>query len=116
MEIFACIAGETLLQFIGNLLRFCLWIQCSWKALQYHTIYIFFLGGNDTVDFPIKFTPKYAGCYHCQILLKSSSDIRVYEIECVVNADHADAQIEFVTPAYQKVTQEIPIVSSLPCC
>uniref|UniRef100_U3JFX4 Cilia and flagella associated protein 47 n=1 Tax=Ficedula albicollis TaxID=59894 RepID=U3JFX4_FICAL len=66
-------------------------------------------GGNDTVEFPIKFTPKYAGCYHCQILLKSSSDIRVYEIECVVNADQADAQVEFLTPAFQAVTQEIPI-------
>lgn len=76
----------------------------------------FFLGGNDTVDFPIKFIPKFAGCYHCQILLKSSSDIRVYEIECVVNADHTHAQLEFVTPAYQEVTQEIPIVSSLPYC
>ncbi|NWS08651.1 CFA47 protein, partial [Motacilla alba] len=67
------------------------------------------LGGSDTVEFPIKFTPKKAGCYHCHILLKSSCDIRVYEIECVVNADQADAQLEFLTPAYQTVTQEIPI-------
>ncbi|XP_053790649.1 cilia- and flagella-associated protein 47 isoform X2 [Vidua chalybeata] len=66
-------------------------------------------GGSDTVEFPIKFTPKRAGCYHCQILLKSSCDIRVYEIECVVNAEQADAQLEFLTPAYQTVTQEIPI-------
>ncbi|XP_068035887.1 cilia- and flagella-associated protein 47 isoform X2 [Anomalospiza imberbis] len=66
-------------------------------------------GGSDTVDFPIKFTPKRAGCYHCQILLKSPCDIRVYEIECVVNAEQADAQLEFLTPAYQTVTQEIPI-------
>ncbi|NXC08202.1 CFA47 protein, partial [Orthonyx spaldingii] len=67
------------------------------------------LGESDTVAFPIKFTPRSAGCYHCQILLKSSSDIRVYEIVCVVNADQADAQLEFQTPAYQMVTQEIPI-------
>uniref|UniRef100_A0A8U7MMM3 Cilia and flagella associated protein 47 n=1 Tax=Corvus moneduloides TaxID=1196302 RepID=A0A8U7MMM3_CORMO len=66
-------------------------------------------GGSDTVEFPIKFTPNYAGCYHCQILLKSSCDIRVYEIECVVNAEQADAELEFLTPAYQMVTQEIPI-------
>ncbi|NWH29426.1 CFA47 protein, partial [Chloropsis hardwickii] len=69
----------------------------------------FFLGGSGTVEFPIKFTPKGAGCYYCQIVLKSSCDIRVYEIECVVIADQADAQLEFVTPAYQTVTQEIPI-------
>ncbi|XP_064263439.1 cilia- and flagella-associated protein 47 isoform X3 [Passer domesticus] len=67
--------------------------------------------GNDTVEFPIKFTPEKAGCYHCQIVLKSSWDIRVYEIECVVNADQADAQLEFLTPAYQTVTQEIPITN-----
>ncbi|NXY33099.1 CFA47 protein, partial [Pomatorhinus ruficollis] len=68
-----------------------------------------FSGGSDTVEFPIKFTPKYPGWYHCQIVLKSSCDIRVYEIECVVNADQADAQLEFLTPAFQAVTQEIPI-------
>ncbi|NXB74730.1 CFA47 protein, partial [Donacobius atricapilla] len=69
----------------------------------------FVLGGSNTVEFPIKFTPKYPGSYHCQILLKSSCDIRVYAIECVVNADQADAQLEFLTSAYQAVTQEIPI-------
>ncbi|NWZ91638.1 CFA47 protein, partial [Nesospiza acunhae] len=69
----------------------------------------FFLGGGDAVEFPIKFTPKKPGCYHCQIILKSSYDIRVYEIECMVNADQADAQLEFLIPAYQTVTQEIPI-------
>ncbi|XP_057901557.1 cilia- and flagella-associated protein 47 [Melospiza georgiana] len=66
-------------------------------------------GGIDAVEFPIKFTPKKPGCYHCQIILKSSCDIRVYEIECVVNEDQADAQLEFLIPAYQTVTQEIPI-------
>ncbi|NXU41331.1 CFA47 protein, partial [Drymodes brunneopygia] len=69
----------------------------------------FFLGGSETIEFPIKFTAQSAGCYHCQIVLKSSSDIRVYEVECVVNAEQADAQLEFLTPAYQTVTQEIPI-------
>ncbi|NWV38595.1 CFA47 protein, partial [Grantiella picta] len=71
----------------------------------------FFLVGSDTVELPIKFTPQNAGVYRCQIRLKSSSDIRVYEIQCVVNADQADAEIEFVTPAYQTVTQEIPITN-----
>lgn len=118
VEIFACTAGKTLLQFIGNLFRFCLWIQYSWKALQQHIFFFCFvlLGGRDTVEFPIKFTPKKPGCYHCQIILKSSCDIRVYEIECVVNAEQADAQLEFLTPAYQTVTQEIPIVSSFLYC
>ncbi|XP_074953995.1 cilia- and flagella-associated protein 47 [Phalacrocorax aristotelis] len=64
---------------------------------------------SDAVELPIKFIPRYAGCYHCQILLKSSCDVRVYEIECVVNTDHAEVELEFVTPAYQAVTQDIPI-------
>ncbi|NXD19057.1 CFA47 protein, partial [Spelaeornis formosus] len=74
----------------------------------------FFLGGNDTVEFPIKFTPTRPGCYRCQIVLKSPSDIRVYEVQCVVNADQANTQLEFITPAYQTVTQEIPI-SNISC-
>ncbi|NXI96099.1 CFA47 protein, partial [Psophia crepitans] len=68
-----------------------------------------FLDRSDAVELPIKFTPRYAGCYHCQILLKSSCDVRVYEIECVVNTDHAEAELEFLTPAYQAVIQDIPI-------
>ncbi|NWV14572.1 CFA47 protein, partial [Ptilonorhynchus violaceus] len=64
---------------------------------------------SDTVELPIKFTPQHAGRYHCQILLKSPSDIRVYEVECVVHAEQTEAQIEFATPAYQTVTQDIPI-------
>ncbi|KAM9245460.1 cilia- and flagella-associated protein 47 [Leptosomus discolor] len=64
---------------------------------------------NDAAELPIKFIPQYAGFYHCQILLKSSCDVRVYEIECVVNTDHAEAELEFLTPAYQAVIQDIPI-------
>ncbi|NXK74735.1 CFA47 protein, partial [Amazona guildingii] len=68
-----------------------------------------FLDRSDTVDLPIKFSPRYAGCYHCQILLKSFSDVRVYKIQCVVNTDNAEAELEFLTPAYQAVIQNIPI-------
>ncbi|PKU37726.1 hypothetical protein llap_11971 [Limosa lapponica baueri] len=64
---------------------------------------------SDAVELPIKFIPQYAGCYPCRILLKSSCDVRVYEIECVVNTDHAEAELEFLTPAYQEVVQDIPI-------
>ncbi|KFQ68461.1 hypothetical protein N335_11159, partial [Phaethon lepturus] len=68
-----------------------------------------FLDRSDAVELPLKFISQYAGCYHCQILLKSSCDIRVYEVECVVNTDHAEAELEFLTPAYQAVIQDIPI-------
>ncbi|NXG75420.1 CFA47 protein, partial [Baryphthengus martii] len=67
------------------------------------------LDRSDAVELPIKFIPRYAGCYRCQILLKSSCDVRVYELECVVRTDHAEAEYEFLTPAYQAVMQDIPI-------
>nr|XP_014349939.1 PREDICTED: cilia- and flagella-associated protein 47-like isoform X1 [Latimeria chalumnae] len=57
----------------------------------------------------MKFTPKGPGRYPCEILLQSSHDIRVYNVECVVNVDGVEAQLDFVTPAYQAVTQDIPI-------
>ncbi|KFO94067.1 hypothetical protein N320_05601, partial [Buceros rhinoceros silvestris] len=70
-----------------------------------------FLDRSDAVELPIKFIPRYAGRYHCQILLKSSCDVRVYEIECVVNTDHAEAKLEFRTPAYQEVVHNIPVTN-----
>ncbi|NWX22620.1 CFA47 protein, partial [Aegotheles bennettii] len=67
------------------------------------------LDTRDAVELPIKLIPRYAGCYHCQILLKSSCDVRLYEIECVVNTDQAEAELEFITPVYQAVIRDIPI-------
>ncbi|CAM4444816.1 unnamed protein product [Lepidochelys kempii] len=64
---------------------------------------------DTAVELPIKFTPQYPGRYPCQILLQSSYDIRVYLIECVVNTDSTEAELEFVTPAYQAVIQDLPI-------
>ncbi|NXA41253.1 CFA47 protein, partial [Eudromia elegans] len=64
---------------------------------------------SPAVELPIKFIPKYAGRYCCQILLKSSCDVRVYMVECIVNTDRAEAELEFLCPAYQEVIQDIPI-------
>lgn len=87
--------------------------DCEFSVTKkHHCFFVLFLGRSDAVELPVKFVPQHAGCYHCQIILKSSRDVRVYEIECVVNADRAEAQLEFVTPAYQAVVQNIPIVSS----
>ncbi|XP_019379409.1 PREDICTED: cilia- and flagella-associated protein 47-like [Gavialis gangeticus] len=75
------------------------------------TFWRFTRGEDDstTVELPIRFVPKYPGRYPCQILLQSSYDIRVYMIECVVNADSAEAELEFITSAYQTIIQDIPI-------
>ncbi|XP_068773049.1 cilia- and flagella-associated protein 47 isoform X2 [Struthio camelus] len=65
---------------------------------------------NDAaVELPIRFIPQYAGRYCCQILLKSSCDVRVYMVECLVNTDCAEAELEFLSPAGQAVIQDIPI-------
>ncbi|NWJ00211.1 CFA47 protein, partial [Crypturellus undulatus] len=64
---------------------------------------------SPAVELPIKFIPKCAGRYCCQILLKSSCDVRLYVVECIVNTDRAEAELEFLSPAYQAVIQDIPI-------
>ncbi|KAH0624768.1 hypothetical protein JD844_032547 [Phrynosoma platyrhinos] len=66
---------------------------------------------NDAVEVPMMFRPQYPGRYPCQILLQSKYDIRLFTIECVVNTDTAEAELEFVTPAYHAVTQDIPITN-----
>ncbi|XP_023596330.1 cilia- and flagella-associated protein 47 [Trichechus manatus latirostris] len=61
------------------------------------------------VPFPLRFVPLSPGRYPCKILLTSKYDVRVYCIEGVVNEEHAEAKLEFSTPAFEAVTQSIPI-------
>ncbi|XP_044525149.1 cilia- and flagella-associated protein 47 [Gracilinanus agilis] len=58
---------------------------------------------------PLRFIPITAGRYPCYILLLSAHDIRLFSIECVVNADFPDAKFKFETPAFEALTQNIPI-------
>ncbi|XP_016288857.2 cilia- and flagella-associated protein 47 isoform X1 [Monodelphis domestica] len=58
---------------------------------------------------PLRFIPLTAGRYPCYILLLSPHDIRLFSIECVVNADFPDAKFQFETPAFEALTQNIPI-------
>ena len=67
---------------------------------------------DGTVSLPVRFSPKSAGHYPCRVVLRSANDIRVYLIECTVNPEGTAAQIEFMAPVHQSVSQEIPIVSS----
>ncbi|XP_069495471.1 cilia- and flagella-associated protein 47 [Ambystoma mexicanum] len=64
---------------------------------------------DDEVKLRVRFVPKEPGRYPCQIILRSTHDIRVYAIECVVNAKSAAAELEFITPAHQSLVQDIPI-------
>ncbi|XP_042314327.1 cilia- and flagella-associated protein 47 [Sceloporus undulatus] len=66
---------------------------------------------DDAVEVPMMFKPQYPGRYPCHILLQSRYDIRLFTVECVVNTDTAEAELEFVTPAYHAVTQDIPVTN-----
>ncbi|XP_003218974.3 cilia- and flagella-associated protein 47 isoform X1 [Anolis carolinensis] len=66
---------------------------------------------DDAVELSMMFIPQYPGRYPCHILLQSKYDIRLFKIECVVNTDTTEAELEFVTPAYHAVTQDIPVTN-----
>ncbi|EHB05835.1 Nucleoporin p54, partial [Heterocephalus glaber] len=61
------------------------------------------------ISIPLQFFPLGPGRYPCKILLTSSYDVRVYDVEGVVNANQPDATFEFETPAFEPLTQNIPI-------
>ncbi|XP_056412134.1 cilia- and flagella-associated protein 47 isoform X3 [Hyla sarda] len=61
------------------------------------------------VLFPLKFVPEKPGRYTCKILLRSSHDVRVFMIECVVNPCSTETELEFITPACEALIQDIPI-------
>ncbi|XP_049727859.1 cilia- and flagella-associated protein 47 isoform X2 [Elephas maximus indicus] len=64
---------------------------------------------DEYVPFPLRFVPLSPGRYPCKILLTSRYDVRVYCIEGVVNEENAEAKLQFETPAFKAITQNIPI-------
>jgi len=66
---------------------------------------------RETVPLPVLFQPKGPGHYPCQITLKSTYDIRVYQLECTVCPEGSVLELEFITPTHQPVTQDIPVVN-----
>ncbi|RDD38935.1 Cilia- and flagella-associated protein 47 [Trichoplax sp. H2] len=66
---------------------------------------------KNKLSVPIKFEPHGAGHYPCQVILLSKYDIRVLKVECTVTATVAAADLEFHSPAYQSIKQEIPIAN-----
>lgn len=70
-----------------------------------------FLALDGSVSFPLQFAPIEPGRYPCKILLVSRYDVRVYDIEGIVNEEEPEAKLLFKTPAFEPLTQNIPIVS-----
>ncbi|XP_030161624.1 cilia- and flagella-associated protein 47 [Lynx canadensis] len=64
---------------------------------------------DGSVLVPLRFVPLSAGRYPCKILLTSWYDVRVYCIEGIVNAEEPEARFEFETPAFEALTQNIPV-------
>ncbi|XP_066563692.1 cilia- and flagella-associated protein 47-like [Amia ocellicauda] len=67
------------------------------------------LSDCDTVSIPLQFHPKMPGRYLCQVVIRSPRDVRVHLVECVVHGEDTDGDLEFVAPAHQSVTQDIPL-------
>ncbi|XP_054329037.1 cilia- and flagella-associated protein 47 [Pongo pygmaeus] len=61
------------------------------------------------VPLPLQFLPLQPGRYPCKILLKSRYDVRAYYVEGIVNEEQPEAKFEFETPAFEALTQNIPI-------
>uniref|UniRef100_A0A8C6DN97 Cilia and flagella associated protein 47 n=1 Tax=Moschus moschiferus TaxID=68415 RepID=A0A8C6DN97_MOSMO len=66
-------------------------------------------GGS--VPVPLRFIPLCPGRYPCKILLTSRYDVRLYCIEGVVNEERPEARFHFETPAFEAITQNIPIIN-----
>ncbi|XP_012863928.1 cilia- and flagella-associated protein 47 [Echinops telfairi] len=61
------------------------------------------------VSVPFQFAPVTPGRFPCKISLTSRQDIRVYYVEGIVNDSKAEAKFEFDTPAFEPITQKIPV-------
>ncbi|XP_049622847.1 cilia- and flagella-associated protein 47 [Suncus etruscus] len=64
-----------------------------------------------SIAVPLQFFPLSAGRYPCEILLKSKYDVRIFQIEGVVDEERAEGRFEFQTRAFEAITQNIPVIN-----
>ena len=65
-------------------------------------------------DLVISFRAKNPGRYGANVILRSrsnSNDIRLLRIECLVIPEASSAEFDFDCPAYDSITQSIPIIN-----
>ncbi|KAL4693605.1 hypothetical protein H8957_002565 [Semnopithecus entellus] len=70
---------------------------------------IILIVSDGCVPLPLQFLPLHPGRYPCKILLKSRYDVRAYYVEGIVNEEQPEATFEFETPAFEALTQNIPV-------
>jgi hypothetical protein len=69
-------------------------------------------GGELIGRLPLVLHPKAPGTYACNVTLRSARDVRVYRIVANVIDESTKKELEFVAPARQAVSQDIPIVNN----
>jgi hypothetical protein len=76
-------------------------------------------GGVGQNQFPICFQPHAAGSFPCKIILRpmattgeAALDLRVYQMNVKVTSPGVKTVLEFIAPARQSITQEIPITNN----
>ncbi len=65
-------------------------------------------------ELPINFFPKASGKYMCRVILtcEEYSDYRIYLINGLARSEGLKADLEFIVPAKEMITQEIPIINN----
>jgi len=66
---------------------------------------------NNYNKLPLELRPAGPGKYESRLILRSSVDIRVLDIEAVITSLGTRAELLFTCPARQSITQEIPIIN-----
>ncbi|XP_070786864.1 cilia- and flagella-associated protein 47-like [Enoplosus armatus] len=61
------------------------------------------------VDIPVRFQGDSVGQFTCQVVLRSWCDTRVYVLEALVTSQGGSVHLDFSSPAYRSVTQDIPL-------
>ncbi|KAK2945450.1 putative Cilia- and flagella-associated protein 47 [Blattamonas nauphoetae] len=61
------------------------------------------------IRLPFTFRPKHPGEYNCRIVLRSSIDIRIFDIKGIAQSPGMEATLDLQTIARKTITQEIPI-------
>lgn len=62
---------------------------------------------------PIQFMCHKDGCYMCHVVLTSPHDVRVFHVEVIAISKKEEPELEFKIPAFQKITQRIPLVTEI---
>mmetsp|Transcript_140642 Transcript_140642/g.244902 ORF Transcript_140642/g.244902 Transcript_140642/m.244902 type:complete len:2974 (-) Transcript_140642:636-9557(-) len=68
-------------------------------------------GRKDGTIFQLLFSPKGPGLYPSKLVFASDYDVRTLEVEGRSRAPGMKAELEFICPARQQITQDIPITN-----